>query len=553
MLPRLLVVVLSALALVPSASAAAPANLRGFLLYPGETQPAPRAFARTPAFVWTQVSNASRYEFELSTSKTFADNAIVYENTLVKGPLTNVPLTLPWINGNPYSWYARVRAVVSGRATAWSAPYGFNTRASSVPVSLSNGLNPRPGMLRWTPVEGATAYQVTFLYDVANGRKKLVKTATTAVDLREYYTFEHDTSTFGTIYWRVRAVRELEGTPYNEIPVVSYGAWSALNGTDEPLFATGTLALSGTISRSGSADVVADDATGGVHSLAPAFWWSGDRSLNGNGACPSNVATLGVDCPLYHVYVYTDSDCVNRVHSSDLVGSPAYVPRISGVLDLPASPDDLGAAPSVFLPDAAEEGLVFDAGGDRVYAAGTTIPADPDRRTGLWDVDWPDSRYWWTVVPAVPVISSSGGVEYHDVAFSEDSCNAGDLLPFGKTSEPVTERASGVPYLSGVTSGGIVQRATMGTPAFYGRVLAAWRPAPGARKYQIQWSRKAYPWSTAGTITTPATAALLNLPDGIWYYRVRGWDMTLPSAARGMTWTDPQYVRILPRTFSISR
>ncbi|MDQ3670445.1 MAG: hypothetical protein M3377_09225 [Actinomycetota bacterium] len=136
------------------------------------------------------------------------------------------------------------------------------------------------------------------------------------------------------------------------------------------------------------------------------------------------------------MYVYTDSDCVNGVHSSDLVGSPAYVPRISGVLDLPASPDDLGDAPAMFLSDAADEGLVFDAGGDRVYAAGMNIFADPDRRTGLWDVDWPDSRYWWTVVPTVPVIAVSGGVEYHDVAIGEDTAARATCSPSGKRASP---------------------------------------------------------------------------------------------------------------------
>ncbi|MDQ3670444.1 MAG: hypothetical protein M3377_09220 [Actinomycetota bacterium] len=55
----------------------------------------------------------------------------------------------------------------------------------------------------------------------------------------------------------------------------------------------------------------------------------------------------------------------------------------------------------------------------------------------------------------------------------------------------------------------------------------------------------------SGIPLTPATAALLNLADGVWYYRVRGVDTTLPGTAQGMTWTDPQYIRILPRTFSI--
>src|SRR3712207_7535428 len=40
-----------------------------------------------------------------------------------------------------------------------------------------------------------------------------------------------------------------------------------------------------------------------------------------------------------------------------------------------------------------------------------------------------------------------------------------------------------------------------------------------------------------------------NLPDGVWYYRVRGIDAGLPTLRRGMTWSDRQYVKMAPRVF----
>ena len=69
------------LVLVPAASAAAPSNLRGFVLGASEAQGSPHSFTRTPAFAWGAVPGASRYEFQLATSSTFAENALVWEKT----------------------------------------------------------------------------------------------------------------------------------------------------------------------------------------------------------------------------------------------------------------------------------------------------------------------------------------------------------------------------------------------------------------------------------------------------------------------------------------
>jgi hypothetical protein len=460
---------------------------------------------------------------------------------------------------------------VNNRPTEWSSFYGFDLRSPSAPVSLSNGANPRPGMVRWTPVEGATAYEVTFTFDHAEGTSKKIKTGTTAADLREYYTLHNDPAVFangqgpdGAVYWRVRAVREVTGKPQNNIPVVSYGPWSVENETIEPGITAGPIDLLGAISRSrGSAIITGTNGGPDPHELVPGFWWSGEDFRT---ACPPSSASLGITCPLFHVYVYSDSDCVNRVHVSDLVGSPAYVPRLSNPLRLPPNAAELGLAAGLYLADTGEgeeEGKVFDAGGERVYAAGTDplLPEDtnelpegqvPNRRSGLWDTDWPASRYWWTVVASVPHVKVDNSVEYNDVNFAEDHCQAGERMAFGKTSAVVVERTNGVPYVSGLTSAGRIHPATSSKPAFFGHVVVAWRPAPGATKYEIQWSKSRNPWKRAGRIVSPSTAAQLNLQPGRWYYRVRGIDTSIPSLNQGMTWSNPQYLRIRPHTFIVS-
>jgi hypothetical protein len=567
MAPRLLVVFLIALVLAPTALAqAAPQNLHAFLLRATEPEDPTHTYPRTPSFAWDPVRGAVAYEFEVATSRTFAENAMVWETDQLKTPVAAIPLTLPWTTGAPNSLYARVRALLPGdEATAWSARYGFRLRAPGAPASLSTGPNPVPGMIRWTPVEGATAYEVSFLYDLAAGKVKKIKTATTAADLREFYSFHNNLAALeiDDVYWRVRAVREVEGKALNNLPIVSYGPWSSEFTTYEPPLGVGQVQPAAALSRSRASDIVSTaSAVGEPHELVPGFAWSGRLGLNGAGNCPSNVSALGVTCPLYHVYVYTDEDCVNRVHTSDVIGSPAYVPRLSRPLALPGDTTTLGQAGNVYLDDAEDEGAVFDAGGEKVFAAGThpSVPADPededlpegtlpDRKSGLWDNDWPDSRYYWTVVPAIPYITPDGSVEYRDVEFSEAMCTAGRMGVFGKTSAPVVERANGVPFVSGLTSTGEVRGATSDRPSFFGRALVAWKPAPGATKYHVQWSRKAAPFRALGSVITPSTAALLNLPDGVWHYRVRGIDKTLPTLRRGMTWSDPQYLKIAPRVF----
>ncbi len=240
MAPRLfalLSVALVALALAPAGQAAVPApgNLHPFLLTSGEPVAAGRTYARTPSFAWNKVTGARSYEFELATGPRFSDNAIVWEKTGLTAPLTTIPVTLPWMTGSPYSFYARVRAKMpTGAVSAWTPAYGFRLRSPAAPTSLSSGPNPNPGMIRWTPVDGATAYEVTFLFDLGTGLSKKIKTATTAADLREYYTLHNDYFSVGNAVWRVRAVREVAGKTSNLLPAVSYGPWSSYAVTSDP-------------------------------------------------------------------------------------------------------------------------------------------------------------------------------------------------------------------------------------------------------------------------------------------------------------------------------
>jgi hypothetical protein len=318
--------------------------LKAFLLRANE-QPV-HVFSRTPAFAWNPVRGAKHYEFVLATSPTFAGNAILWDDTSLTAPAAAVPVTLPWITGSPYSLYARVRGIsANGSVGGWSQLYGFNMRWASVPTQLSGGT----GYVRWSPVDGATSYDVWFgNLDIGGGVSKVVSTVTNVADEREYYSFHHDNSWVQTVQWRVRAVRRVQDTkgPANGLPTVTYGPWSPTYSSTNPSFTQGKIALGNAVS-----DATSTPTSPTVHKIMPAFQFSGDESLDGAAAC---VSTLAARCELFRVYVFSDSDCVNLVYKSAIVGSPAYAPRISGPLAIPGDTKKLVAARVKNLADGAE-------------------------------------------------------------------------------------------------------------------------------------------------------------------------------------------------------
>lgn len=401
---RLAVACLATLLLVAPADAArtppaddAPTGLHGFLLRSDE--PRTDTFSRTPSFAWNPVAGAVRYEFQLGTSSLFRESGILWESAALTSPATAVPLSLPWVTGSPHSLFARVRAVRAGSVTPWSRAYGFNMRWPTLPTPIES----YPGLLRWTPVEGATAYTVWYLFP--DGTSKKVTVTTNVVDEREWYTGHQGSSFSGKIKWRIRAERRLYGARTNGLPAVSFGPWSPIYSTTNPAFAGGPFKLLGTAS-----DVVATPGDQEAHRLAPAFLFSG------------NTGVYGGPVGLYRVYVFSDRDCINRVWASPPVGSPAYAPRPFGTMALPAAS---GGPSTTFLPDGVPaRGTTFDGDyvisneelapaapyapgatpGDGKTAAATATPFTPPTNLGapvdFSDIDWDrGARYYWTVIP----------------------------------------------------------------------------------------------------------------------------------------------------------
>src|SRR5262245_42989900 len=234
-------VALAALALTATTSSAAvgaPTGLHGFLLRADE--PASSSFDRTPSFAWNPVPGARTYQFQLSTSSTFRDNGILYNDSTLLSPVSAPSLTLPWITGSPHALFARVRAILDSDTTPWSAPYGFDV----VPPAPPSPQPSYPGVLRWTPIEGADGYQV-WLIDTG----KVENVRTNVLDERDFYTFHQTMQWIGSVRWRVRAVR---GDQFNQringMPVAHTGAWSPIYSSTNPAPTTGPVKLKGTVS-----------------------------------------------------------------------------------------------------------------------------------------------------------------------------------------------------------------------------------------------------------------------------------------------------------------
>jgi hypothetical protein len=574
-----MLVVVPQAASVPGAGVVSglPTSLHAFLLRVDE--PVSHQYPRTPTFAWTPTTQrGGHYQFELATSQEFGDSSIVFKDTRVAIPAETIASQLPWMTGEPYALWAHVRWVsANGRkATRWSVPFGFNLRWNDSDVPQQQ--EAPQGLIRWKPVEGATGYEVLYT-DLRPARSFF--TTTNVADEREYFTFHSAFGSSATIHWRVRGIRDIGKTASatNGLPAVSYGPWSPIFTTVNTPEADGILRPSGTVSDTW--DKVGTKPR--AHVLTPALTWT--------PSAPVISATLNPGSSLYRVYIFTDRNCVNRVFTGSIVGSPAFAPRSQGgPMGLPTGTSALAkiASSTRVVPQGAE-GNALDAtgvkvtpnetaGGSLTAAAGAAPAAGAASAAGstavaglaqvdLWDSGWPSGRYYWAVVPvtvipdldaadAAPVVPGQvvdTPLQYQDTAVPQDECEVGQGMSFGKVSTPVVTSA-GKPFVSGVSPSGRSVAAAGVRPVVYASPIVAWQPAIGATNYEIQLSRTPYPWRVAKSLATPSTAIMLplsRLDVGTWYYRIRGVNTALPKGGQKMSWSSPVSVRITGNQFKL--
>jgi hypothetical protein len=158
-----------------------------------------------------------------------------------------------------------------------------------------------------------------------------------------------------------------------------------------------------------------------------------------------------------------------------------------------------------------------------------------------------------------PIVRTGGNLQYQDLELPQDVCAApyNRVARFGKNSEP-SLTAAGELFASGLSTKGTLT-AGRSNQAFYGAPLVAWTPALGASVYEVQWSKKRYPFkpepnpqnaNALGTLTL-GTSTVLPLKPGTWYYRVRGFNYALPTGAQQMSWSDPAKLVVAKPKFRV--
>ena len=157
-----------------------------------------------------------------------------------------------------------------------------------------------------------------------------------------------------------------------------------------------------------------------------------------------------------------------------------------------------------------------------------------------------------------PIAStSSANVGYQDLEMPQTICadalkgvNPWRVQRFGIASSPAMTTGQ-EPYATGLSpTGRLISAAQPAT--FYGRPLVAWLPALSADTYEVEWSKKAYPFKAEGSIMTPATSVILPVTIGTWYYRVRGFDYNLPTGAQMLSWSDTEQLNVAPPAFKVT-
>ena len=278
-------------------------NLRAFALR--ADAPVTHTFTARPRSL-VPVPGAKTYQFELSTSRGSRDNGIVWSTKGLTTPAVSIPVSLPWITGNPYSLYAHVRAITARARQAGARRSASTCAGRRCPTPITPAY---PGLLRWSAVPGANAYML-WLVDAG----KVFTTRSNMADEREYYTLHQGAAYSSVVHWRVRPMRWLYGQTDNGIPSVSYGPWSPIYTSYNPPFQAGPVTALETVSTS--------SPTRGMR-LARS-----DAGLH----LPGEHLDLEHTEELYRVEVFTDEDCLNTVFRGAMTGAPAYVPRATGPL-----------------------------------------------------------------------------------------------------------------------------------------------------------------------------------------------------------------------------
>ena len=507
---------------------------------PGTTAARPRPDLLADAVVRVGARAAARPATSSScrrATKFGAANAVIWSSRTLTTPAASVPISLPWITGNPASLYWHVRAWC-GRCRV-----GLE-RASALQHALARRSNRdchddarRPAAVRASP--GTSA-----------GRRSRARPATRSGTRTSASTQSawQDLSTITT----VADEREF------------YTLRDAVGGTSSGAFAQGarSTARRQQLPRASRTARGARSTTAyrrrGASSADDGLVERRSKTVVGPASCPTAVVREHALMPVfvfsrdghaYHrVYVATDKDCVNVVH-----GLPRRRHGIRAARHGPARsrPGDVATRDARRSSSTASEGKTLRSDGEAMtsnealpeadaatggaaHGVGRTTTAESGPpAVDLWDTDWepagttgPSFRSRSTAAESTERSRRIDRRRTASPAMScrndppQDACQAARAL-FGKQAPSRSSSRRRAVCHRAVADWSAPVGVELAEP-FYGVRSSRGRPRAARPATTSSGARTRYPWRTAGALQTPATSALLPLQPGTWCYRVRG-------------------------------
>ena len=324
----------------PTKPAAAPSNLRGFLLRPNES--VTHVFPRTPAFAWAPVRGRAllrvraRHEPQLQreldrlverplrrqAGRRLRGRRRQLGQRRATAPATGStaaagrrrparprpPPRIPQSRHDPAAprpgRLGRRRAARGSRAsrtrctptsarsrtqgpTGWSKPFAFNMRWPSVPTPLPT----QPGLVRWTPRPGRDGlpglvpdFDVSKVFSTTHERRRPARVLHLACEPE---------LVVDRALARPRRAPRLRRHPERPPGDVSYGPWSPMYTATNPDTPRRQAAADSSRSRIERATRTTQSA----HELMPAFTFTGDQGLDGVSQPVPVVPRLRLDRP----------------------------------------------------------------------------------------------------------------------------------------------------------------------------------------------------------------------------------------------------------------
>ena len=388
------------------------------------------------------------------------------------------------MNGDPYALWVHVRAVDQRK----HHPVEHAVRLQHRLAERRRTQEPAPtGLIRWTPVEGATSYQVWFV----NARPSCVPLHDADQRRRRARVLDVHPKDAGTIRWRVRAVRyvALDSLPYG-IAVRRVRALVAGLHDDDPQPPTSRWP------RLRRRDIVSDIHSSRPHaadarlrvdrlrrtrSATPATCSSGastsspTRSASTRSwSARSSARRRGRRVRRRRLRLPARSRIVDRRHGRERSSRPGRRRRRFAADGGGPSPSETSTVAAARRPQptpAAPGGPGSRHRPRHLRPPPTPGTANGDRAAGQ---RLAQGRYWWTVVPVAVVDillrrrfaeQPGDAVEYHDAELPQDVCATGRVWSFGLAERPVTTVGAG-PYVSGSPRAGASSGAAAAEPTF---------------------------------------------------------------------------------------